>query len=106
MMKDIDGRLHPAVDGQSLDETRRSPESISLTLNLLYHTTPRKLCRCEVRDVHSLQSFVSTHSEENESLLFNLLFAITYAFNISSFETEFNHFFREVVCLFVCLFVA
>ena len=41
-----------------------------LTLNILHHTTPHKLCNCEVKDVHSLQSFVSTHSEESDSLLF------------------------------------
>ena len=43
-----------------------------LTLNVLYHTIPHKLCRCEMKDVHSLQSFISTHSEESDSLLFVL----------------------------------
>ena len=35
-----------------------------LTLNVLYHTIPRELCRCEVKDVHGLQSFVSTQSDK------------------------------------------
>ena len=33
---------------------------------------PHELCRCEVKDVHDLQSFVVTHSEESDSLLFIL----------------------------------
>ena len=37
-----------------------------------YHTIPHKLCGCEVKDVHSLQSFASTHSEERDSVLFIL----------------------------------
>ena len=41
-------------------------------LNDLYHTIPHRLCRCQVKDVHSLQSCVSTHSEESDSLLFIL----------------------------------
>ena len=41
-------------------------------LLLLYHTIPHELCRCEVKDVHGLQSFVSTHCEESDSLLFIL----------------------------------
>ena len=41
-----------------------------LTLNVLYHTIPHQLCRCEVKDAHGLQSFVSTHSEESDRLLF------------------------------------
>ena len=43
-----------------------------LTLSVLYHTIPHELCRCLVKDVHGLQSFVSTHSEESDSLLFIL----------------------------------
>ena len=43
-----------------------------LTLDVLYHTIPHQLCRCEVKDVHGLQSFVSTRSEESDSLLFIL----------------------------------
>ena len=38
----------------------------NLTLNVLYHTMPHKLC--EVKDVRSVQS-VSTHSEESGSVL-------------------------------------
>ena len=41
-----------------------------LTLNVLYHTIPHELFKCEVKDVYGLQSFVSTHSEESGSLLF------------------------------------
>ena len=44
----------------------------TFTLNVLYHTFPRELCRCEVKDVHCLQSFISTHCEESHSLLFIL----------------------------------
>ena len=44
----------------------------TLTLNVVYHTIPHELCRCEVKDVHSLQSFVLTHSEESDTLLFIL----------------------------------
>ena len=43
-----------------------------LTLNVLYHTIPHELCRREMKDVHSLQSFVLTHSEESDSLIFIL----------------------------------
>ena len=43
-----------------------------LTLKVLYHTIPHELCRCEVKDVHSLQGIVSAHSEESDSLLFIL----------------------------------
>ena len=67
---------------------------VAFTLNVLYHTTPHELCGCEVKDVHSLQSLVSTHSEESDG--FHPLFAITNAFHICIFETEFSHFFREV----------
>ena len=71
---------------------------LSLTPNVLHHTIPHELCRCEVKDVHSLQSFVLTHSEKSDSLLFHSLFAITNAFNIYIFESESSHFFRGV-CL-------
>ena len=43
-----------------------------LTLQALHHTIPHQLCGCEVKDVHGLQSFVSTHSEEGDRLLFIL----------------------------------
>ena len=44
-----------------------------LTFNVLYHTIPHKLCRCEVKDVHGLQSFVSTHSgKKSDIVLFTL----------------------------------
>ena len=39
---------------------------------MLYQTIPYELCRCEMKDVHGLQSFISTHSEESASLLFIL----------------------------------
>ena len=45
---------------------------MQLTLNVLYHNTPHQLCRCEVKDVHGLQSSVSTHSEKRDSVLFTL----------------------------------
>ena len=38
----------------------------------VHHTIPHQLCRCEAKDVHGSQSFVSTHSEESDSLLFIL----------------------------------
>ena len=43
-----------------------------LTLNVLYHTIPHELCGCEAKAVHGLQSFVLTHSEESDSVLFTL----------------------------------
>ena len=59
--------------------------------------TPRApLCRCEVKSVHGLQSFISAHSEESDSLLSHPLFAVTNAFNICIFEGKFSHFFRGV----------
>ena len=67
--------------------------SPGLTLKVLYHTIPHQLCRCEVKDVHCLQSFVSTHSEENDSLFFHPLFAVTDAFNVGIFERGFSLFF-------------
>ena len=63
-----------------------------LTLNVLYHTMPHKLC--EEKDVRDVQSFVSTHFEESDSVL--ALFAIKNTFNVCIFETEFSHFFRGV----------
>ena len=45
---------------------------VPLTLNVLYHTIPHELCGCEVKDVHGLQSFVSSHSEDSDSALFIL----------------------------------
>ena len=63
-----------------------------------------------VKDVRGLQSFVLTHSEESDSVLFHPLFAITNTFNVCIFEhplfaitnmfnvcifeTKFSHFFR------------
>ena len=44
----------------------------AFTLNVLYHTIPHKLCGCGINNVHGLQSFVSTHSEESGSVLFIL----------------------------------
>ena len=67
-----------------------------LTPNFLYNTIPHGLCRCEAKDGHSLQSFVSTHSEKKWQFTFHSLFAITNAFNIYIFEREFSHFFRGV----------
>ena len=66
-----------------------------LTLNVLYYTIPHELCRCQVKDEHSLQSFILTHSEESDSWLF-ILFAISNAFNICILETELSYLFRGV----------
>ena len=49
-----------------------------------------------MKDVHGLQSIVSTHSEESDSVLFNPLFAITNAFNICTSKREFSYFCRGV----------
>ena len=46
--------------------------NLALTLNILNNTIPHQLCRCEVKDVHGLQSFVYTHDEESHSMLFTL----------------------------------
>ena len=43
-----------------------------LTLNVLHHTTPHKLCRHETKDMHGLQCFSSTDSGGSENLLFIL----------------------------------
>ena len=43
-----------------------------LTVNVLYHTIPHEMCRCEVTVVYGLQSFVTTHFEESDSLRFIL----------------------------------
>ena len=67
-----------------------------LTLNILHHTIPHQLCGCEVKDVHGLQSFVLTHSEESDSMLFTLC-AITNAFN-----NRIQYFFFRGVGLGVC----
>ena len=48
------------------------PLNSLLTLNVLYHTIPPELRGCEGKDVHGLQSFVLTYSEESDSLLFLL----------------------------------
>ena len=37
---------------------------VKLTLNDLYHIIPHELCRCQVKDVHALQSFVLIQCEE------------------------------------------
>ena len=79
-------RQHPAASPECGDVTGQCPLSPrafpggvmrrvrlwsrELTLNVLCHTIPHKLCSWEVKDVHGLQSFVSTHSEESDSLLF------------------------------------
>ena len=43
-----------------------------LTLNVLHHTIPHKLCRFEMKDMHGLQCFSSTDFYGSESLLFIL----------------------------------
>ena len=65
-----------------------------LTRNVLHCTIPHELCGCGVKDVHGLQSFVSTHSGKKGQFAFHPLFATANAFNICFFETEFSHFFR------------
>ena len=54
------------------DGQKETESCIVLTLDVLYHTIPHELCRYEVKDVHGLQSFVSTRSEESDSMLFTL----------------------------------
>ena len=39
-------------------------------INVLHHTIPYKLCRFEMKDMHGLQRFSSTDSDESENLLF------------------------------------
>ena len=43
-----------------------------LTLNVLCRAIPHQLCRCQVKDVHDLNSFISTDFEESDSVLFIL----------------------------------
>ena len=71
-----------------------------LTLNVLHHTIPHGLCRGEVKYVHGLQSFISTHSEESDSSLFHSLFVVANAFSICIFEREFSYFFRRMGLVF------
>ena len=52
--------------------TRVEDSEYKLTLNILYHTIPHELCGCRGKDVHGLQSFVLTQSEESDRLLFIL----------------------------------
>ena len=54
------------------------PGSVTLEVDVLTLNIPHKLCRCEVKDAHSLQSFVLTHSKESESA-FHPLSPITHA---------------------------
>ena len=64
------------LTGQMIEESQVHTTSIRtlilINLNVLYHIIPYKLCGCEVKDVHSLQSFVSTNCEESDSVLFTL----------------------------------
>ena len=46
------------------------PWSCRLRMPRRRRIIPHELCGCEVKDVHSLQSFVSTRSEESDNLLF------------------------------------
>ena len=66
-----------------------------LTLNVLYHTIPHKLFRCELKDAYGLQSFVSTHSEKRR-FAFLPLFTSRNAFNLCIFKTEFSLFLTGV----------
>ena len=68
---------------------------VKLAPNVLHYTVPHKLCKCEVKDVYSLQSFISTHSEESESA-FHLLYTIGNDFNLCLVGTEFSHFLTGV----------
>ena len=66
--------------------------ALDLTLNVVYHTIPHKLCRCEVKNMHGLQSFVSQESGS----CFSSHLQYKKKFNICIFEREFSHFFRVV----------
>ena len=67
---------------------------MSLTLNFLYHTIPHELFRCKVEDVYGLQSFISTHSEDSDSLPFFLcllqkkLFICVFSKQNSAFSSQ------------------
>ena len=79
-LKVLDGEIIKALDGEIfkasvqsfITKTFWSLDSISLTLDVLFHTIPHKLCRCQVKDVNGLQSFVTKNSEGGDSLLFIL----------------------------------
>ena len=59
-MKDIDGGLHPAVDGQSLDETRRDSEDAETTRK----RKPLKDSR-QLPSSNRPQTWQDHHSEKN-----------------------------------------
>ena len=50
------------------------PGSVTFEVDVVTLNIPHKLCRCEVKDAHRLQSFVLIHSKESDSLLFILCF--------------------------------
>ena len=58
-----------------------------LSLNIPHHTIPYELCRCEVKDVHGLPSFVLTHYEESDTA-FYALFALKKMLLIAAFSKE------------------
>ena len=66
----------------------------NLSLNVLCHTIPHELCSYEAKDVHSLQSFVSTHSDESDNVLFILCFQrqmlATFAFSKQNSVNQFQ----------------
>ena len=65
---------------------------MALTVNVLYHTIPHELCRYEMKDVHDLQSFILTHSEESDSLLFILCLQLQLLLISAFFKRKFSNF--------------
>ena len=57
------------VNATIISNAEEEEDASDLTLNVQNHTIPHELCRCQVKDVNGLQSFVLTHSEEKDSFL-------------------------------------
>ena len=68
----------------------------SLTPNVLHHTTPHKLCRFEMKDMHGLQCFSSAESDGSESLLFILCLKQDTFFLRFNFQKRIQPFFVQL----------
>ena len=52
-----------------VSDWKQELDPVDLTLNVLHHTIPHKLCRYEMKDMHG---FSSTDSDGSENLPFTL----------------------------------
>ena len=72
-MSPEEDRARDAVDSEPkhYQLSYSGPECL-LTLTVLHHTIPHKLCRSEMKGMHSVQCFSSTDSDGSERKLFIL----------------------------------